>query len=456
MVICSVCGGTAFAERAVLWDKLVSEWQLAPHERCYIDRQQGTCCTSCGANLRSIALADAIRTALKTDLTLRDFALSTEAKGYSVLEINEAGNLSPVLRQLAGYVAAVYPMVDIHDLPYPDDTFDLVVHSDTLEHVVNPIRALDECRRVLRPGAALCFTIPTVVGRLSRSRTGLPKSYHGSPETGTDDYVVHTEFGADMWTYVLRAGFSALSINTLDYPAALALSARKDPPLMPASNDRTSFPNPGGAMKPARVVSIHFPKAAGSSLHTQLGKVLGDKLVLDYTHDPLTPNGSEMAEFPSGKRIVHGHFRAQRYASTKAYWMTFLRHPVDNLISIYFFWRTLPEPGHELHGRFLRERPSILKFATYPGITFLMAETYFGDFDMSRFDFIGFFENREADFPRLSRDLGLPLVADVHENRTAETSERLELETDLTVRRKLTDLLAVDVAFYERLRTKAF
>jgi hypothetical protein len=91
-----------------------------------------------------------------------------------------------------------------------------VVHSDTLEHVFNPIRALEECRRVLRPGAALCFTIPTVVERLSRSRERLSKSYHGTLETCADDYVVHTEFGADMWTYVLRAGFSALSINAVD------------------------------------------------------------------------------------------------------------------------------------------------------------------------------------------------------------------------------------------------
>jgi hypothetical protein len=207
-------------------------------------------------------------------------------------------------------------------------------------------------------------------------------------------------------------------------------------------------------MNPARVVSVHFPKAAGSSLHIQLGKLLGDKLALDYTHDPLTSMGKENAEFPSGKRIVHGHFRAQRYGSTDAYWMTFLRHPVDNLISIYFFWKTLPEPGHELHAQFLRERPSVLDFATYPGITSLMAETYFGNFDMSRFDFIGFFENREADVPRLAKDLGLPLVAGVHENRTAETAERLELEADLSIRRRLTDLLAADVAFYEWLRAK--
>lgn len=227
MMICSVCGGTTFNDRPILWDKLVSEWQLAPHERAYIDRQQGTCCTACGSNLRSIALADAIRAAVGTSLTLMDFVTTSQASGLAVLEINEAGMLSPVLRQLAGHTLASYPVVYMQAMPYSDETFDLVVHSDTLEHVANPIRALEECRRVLRPKAPVCFTIPTVIERLSRSRAGLPKSYHGSQKTSADDHVVHTEFGADMWTYVLRAGFSEVSINAVDYPAALALSARK-------------------------------------------------------------------------------------------------------------------------------------------------------------------------------------------------------------------------------------
>lgn len=227
MASCSVCGGTVFTERAILWDKLVAEWQLAPHERAYIDRQQGTSCIACGANLRSIVLADAIRNVVGTSLTLRDFAATSGAKRLAVLEINEAGNLSPVLRTLPGHVLAAYPAVDMHAMPYPDDTFDLVIHSDTLEHVADPIHALAECRRVLRPGGSLCFTVPTVVERMSRSREGLPKSYHGSPEKGADDYAVRTEFGADMWTYVLRAGFAALAITAVDYPAALALSARK-------------------------------------------------------------------------------------------------------------------------------------------------------------------------------------------------------------------------------------
>jgi ubiquinone/menaquinone biosynthesis C-methylase UbiE len=153
--------------------------------------------------------------------------MTPEAIALAVLEVNEAGTLSPVLRQLPGHVLAAYPEVDMHAMPYSNNTFDLVIHSDTLEHVTNPIQALEECRRVLRPDGTLCFTIPTVIERLSRTRAGLSKSYHGSEETRTDDFVVHTEFGADMWTYVLRAGFSALFINAVDYPAALALSARK-------------------------------------------------------------------------------------------------------------------------------------------------------------------------------------------------------------------------------------
>lgn len=224
---CSVCGGANFRDGRVLWAALVSEWQLAPHEHAYVDRQQGTACVCCGANLRSIALGNAIRDAVRTRLTLQEFVRTPEAGGLAVLEINEAGHLSPILQQLPGHTLAAYPAVDMMAMPYADNSFDLVIHSDTLEHISGPIRALAECRRVLRLGGVLCFTIPTIVERLSRNRDGLPKSYHGSPDTGTDDFVVHTEFGADMWTYAIRAGFDAISINAVDYPSALALSARK-------------------------------------------------------------------------------------------------------------------------------------------------------------------------------------------------------------------------------------
>ena len=204
-----------------------------------------------------------------------------------------------------------------------------------------------------------------------------------------------------------------------------------------------------------RVVSVHFPKAAGSSLKFQFQKLLGDQVLLDYSSDPLVDLNRQRAEFPPEKTLVHGHFHPARYASAQAYRLTFLRHPVDNLISIYFYWKSLAEPGHALHAQFLHERPSVLEFTSYPGIGTLMSETYFGHFDMRQFDFIGFYETRSADLQRLADDLGVPLQPEVYMNETSEMAERRELEADISLRRRLTDLLAADVAFYDRLRCVA-
>ena len=224
---CTVCGGRSFTSHDVLWPRLIDDWQLSPGEAAYVNRQQGECCDACGANLRSIALADAVRAFLGTDAFLRDAVKLAAVADLRVLEINEAGSLTPVLRSFPHYRFGAFPEVDLHALPYPDESFDLIVHSDTLEHVDNPVHALKECRRVLKPAGALCFTVPTIVGRLSRSRTGLARSYHGNAETMPDDLVVQTEFGADAWTFVLAAGFSRVDLHAVEYPAAIAMSARK-------------------------------------------------------------------------------------------------------------------------------------------------------------------------------------------------------------------------------------
>jgi len=223
---CGVCGGTSFTSRRVLWDGLVREWQLSPAEAEYMNRQQGETCDACGSNLRSIALANALRAFFQTHAPLQILVNSIAAKNTSILEINEAGMLSPYLQHFGTYAYGDYPKVDIHALPCPDQSFDIVIHSDTLEHVVNPVHALAECRRVLKPGGALCYTVPAILGRMSRSRAGLPKSFHGDAGTSSDDFVVQTEFGADAWTYCMEAGFTDVSIHSFGWPAATALMAR--------------------------------------------------------------------------------------------------------------------------------------------------------------------------------------------------------------------------------------
>ena len=51
---------------------------------------------------------------------------------------------------------------------------------------------------------------------------GSAKKLPGSANTGADDYVVQTEFGADMWSYRNSGRFHDISINVVDYPSALA------------------------------------------------------------------------------------------------------------------------------------------------------------------------------------------------------------------------------------------
>uniref|UniRef100_Q3ASK9 Methyltransferase type 11 domain-containing protein n=1 Tax=Chlorobium chlorochromatii (strain CaD3) TaxID=340177 RepID=Q3ASK9_CHLCH len=227
MQYCHVCGGTLFNVKAILWDELIKDWQLSPKEVNYINQQQGGRCSKCLCSIRSIVLAKAITNSLGYKGVLINLLKSSFVNDLSILEINQAGNLSRYLRLFKNYTFGAYPDVDMHNLPYKNNTFDLIVHSDTLEHVANPIHALSECYRVLKPNGFLCYTVPIIIGRLSRNRSGLKKSYHGTPNAIPDDYVVCTEFGADAWTFLLEAGFDSLSMYSFHYPAGIALAAKK-------------------------------------------------------------------------------------------------------------------------------------------------------------------------------------------------------------------------------------
>lgn len=218
---CAVCGASEFARFDVLWPELIAAWRLSRDEAAYINRQQGLQCVKCGCNLRSIVLARALAEVLSLPVPLAP-AILERPPSARVLEINEAGHLSGVLRHLPDHVLATYPEVDIHSLPFEAGAFDIVIHSDTLEHVERPLRALEECRRVLRPGGACVFTVPVVVGRMSISCEGRAASYHGAQGTAADDLRVATEFGADVWTYPIRAGFARLGVHALEFPSATA------------------------------------------------------------------------------------------------------------------------------------------------------------------------------------------------------------------------------------------
>ena len=108
-----------------------------------------------------------------------------------------------------------YPEEDIQALSWADGSFDLVLTSETLEHVPDPALALRETLRVLRPGGRHVFTVPLDPAvEATRSRADLPAEHHGrgggpfALVTRKADMVVYTDFGPDLGDVVRAAGFA--------------------------------------------------------------------------------------------------------------------------------------------------------------------------------------------------------------------------------------------------------
>lgn len=225
---CPVCGSDQFLNESVLWPELTAEWELSPDEVAYINLQQGFCCGSCKNNLRTMTLAAAITRAFGFTGTFEDFCRNhSGVRELTVIEINPAKNLSRFLQALPNHQLHSFPQLDMQRMNFADSSIDVIIHSDTLEHVPDSKTALKESWRVLKPGGHLFYTVPIVIGRLTRTRRGLPPSYHGMPAVKREDCIVQTEYGADFWCEIFEAGFREVRLTSLIFPASVAIHAVK-------------------------------------------------------------------------------------------------------------------------------------------------------------------------------------------------------------------------------------
>lgn len=111
-----------------------------------------------------------------------------------------------------------------HDrFPYDDNTFDLIVFCEVIEHLVeNPVHTLSEIHRVLKPGGAMILTTPNVsrfdnLVALARGRN-LYDPYHlGSPFAGSRHLREYTY--AELRGLVAGCGFEIERMRDHDiYP----------------------------------------------------------------------------------------------------------------------------------------------------------------------------------------------------------------------------------------------
>ena len=112
---------------------------------------------------------------------------------------------------------------DIENLSFADESIDLFITQDVLEHVFDPAAAVREVHRVLRPGGAHIFTTPKhkdllqTRQRATRTADGdtqylLEAEYHGSP-VGDHRILVTYDYGYDFER--LLSGWAGGTVETL-------------------------------------------------------------------------------------------------------------------------------------------------------------------------------------------------------------------------------------------------
>ena len=99
-----------------------------------------------------------------------------------------------------------------------DGRFDVVLLISVLEHLADPLTALEHCRRVLRPGGTLFVNVPTWRGKFflefSAFRLGT------SPAAEMDDHKMYYDV-KDLWPLLVAAGFRPSRIKCFAHKLTL-------------------------------------------------------------------------------------------------------------------------------------------------------------------------------------------------------------------------------------------
>ena len=129
------------------------------------------------------------------------------------------------------------PSESLLKLSYLSNFFDIVITSETLEHVPDFDKSMQEIHRVLKPGGTHIFTIPIVWDRpytkvRAKVENGrllhiFPPSYHGSKYENQSDYLVFYEFGRDIIQRCKNAGFLVDVIRNQENPSLVLFHTRK-------------------------------------------------------------------------------------------------------------------------------------------------------------------------------------------------------------------------------------
>lgn len=151
-------------------------------------------------------------------------------------DVRLAAGVDADMASLTGHRAKGMPVVRAvaENLPFPSDSFDVVVSVWVLEHLADPLEVFIEVRRVLRPGGHFIFLTPNlrnplmVMNRLGKALPALqrrlvPRVY-GRDEADTFPVQYRANTERDIKTYAQASGLQVQEMRVVPDPTYLAMN----------------------------------------------------------------------------------------------------------------------------------------------------------------------------------------------------------------------------------------
>lgn len=154
-----------------------------------------------------------------------------QERGY----ISTGVDVSPLfIREAKKEGKATFLVMDSTNLKFKDSSFDSVISAESLEHMPNPAKVLEEMDRVLRPEGLIFLRFPNRQSNLNNFVTLLTKKPYfqitrpnlEKDVFGEDEDLCYVASTSDVLVFLKKRGYKVLYSKPFFWPSALII-ARK-------------------------------------------------------------------------------------------------------------------------------------------------------------------------------------------------------------------------------------
>ena len=176
-----------------------------------------------------------------------------------------------------------------------------------------------------------------------------------------------------------------------------------------------------------KIISIHIPKTGGTTFKNLLKdkfvnvKILSARpLFIRYNEE--TANIIDVNQIK--ETAIHGHIIMNQLPYQKTnFYLTWLRDPVERVISHYYYWKSKPDNNmHPIEYKIKYENLSLVDFSNIPCMQNI--QSYFIGEDIELFNFVGLMEYYKESIELLGKKLSIDFQYDSNTRHRVNLSKK--------------------------------